>query len=200
MKLHNSLHKQLLRKVSQTKHSKIRCSWVNLENPLYVAYHDREWCEPVHDDKILFEFLVLESAQAGLSWETILNRREGYRTAFCNFDPKRVAKLTHGKIKKLLLNPSIIRHRGKIESTVTNAQLFLQIQKEYGSFDAYIWNWVSYKPLTRKQHAQGLKIAESISKDLKKRGIKFFGPTICFAYMQAVGMINDHSPQCFKAC
>lgn len=180
-----------------------RCAWVMLNEPLYVDYHDKEWGVPVHDDCVLFEFLTLEGAQAGLSWLTILKRREGYRKAFANFDVKKVAQFDQEKIEKLLQNEGIIRNRLKVESTVANARHFMEIQKEFGSFDKYVWGFVGGKPI--KNHWKSLKDipaaseeAKALSKDLLKRGFKFVGPTIMYAFMQAVGMVDDHTCDCFK--
>lgn len=180
-----------------------RCGWVALDEPLYVEYHDKEWGVPVHDDRILFEFLTLEGAQAGLSWLTILKRREGYRKAFANFDVKKVAKFDKEKIEDLLKDTGIIRNRLKVESTVNNANKFIEIQKEFGSFDKYVWSFVGGKP--KKNHWKSLKEippateeAKALSKDLAKRGFKFVGPTIMYAFMQAVGMVDDHLCDCFK--
>lgn len=171
-----------------------RCSWVNLNNPLYIAYHDTEWGVPVHDDQKLFEFLVLESAQAGLSWETILNRREGYRKAFKNFDYTKIAKFTSKDIERCMHDGPIIRNRLKIELTISNAHAFLKIRSEFGSFVNYFWNW---KKAKAKDNTYA-DLSVLISKDLKKRGFKFVGPTIMYAYMQAVGMVNDHDTTCFR--
>lgn len=180
-----------------------RCGWVNLGEPLYVEYHDKEWGVPVHDDRLLFEFLILEGAQAGLSWLTILKRREGYRKAFANFDVKKVAKYDEEKIEELMQNEGIIRNRLKIESTVKNAKCFIEIQKEFGSFDEYVWGFVGGKP--RKNNWKSMKEvpaateeAKALSKDLLKRGFKFVGPTIMYAFMQAVGMVDDHTCDCFR--
>jgi DNA-3-methyladenine glycosylase I len=176
-----------------------RCSWP--QNELSIRYHDEEWGVPSHDDKHLFEFLVLEGAQAGLSWETILKKRENYRAALDGFDPKKIAKYDSRKQQTLLLNPGIIRNRLKVSSTVRNAQAFLIVQKEFGSFDKYIWQFVKGKPLVRKA-GQGVPAkteqSDAMSKDLKKRGFNFVGSTICYAFMQAVGMVNDHSLDCFR--
>ncbi|MBX2866808.1 DNA-3-methyladenine glycosylase I [Candidatus Kaiserbacteria bacterium] len=161
--------------------SKQRCHWVDLNDPLYIEYHDKEWGVPVHDDRTLFEFLILEGAQAGLSWKTILQRREGYREVFKNFDPKKVAKMDP---EPLFDDERIIRNKLKIKSAITNAQVFLDIQKEFGSFDTYLWEWGND--------------AKGISKDLKKRGMSFVGETIIYAYLQAVGVVNDHEKGCFK--
>lgn len=180
---------------------KVRCSWAN--NELSIAYHDKEWGVPVHDDRVLFEFLILEGAQAGLSWNTILQKRDNYRAAFDHFDPALVARYKARKIQALLRNPGIVRNRLKICSAVGNAKAFLKVQEEFGSFDRYIWQFVGGKP--RINHWDGLtqlpaRTAESdaMSKDLKKRGFKFVGTTICYAFMQAVGMVNDHVTTCFR--
>ena len=180
---------------------KHRCEWAK-EEP-NISYHDNEWGRPVHDDKKLFEFLILEGAQAGLSWTTILKRRDGYRNAFANFDPKKVAKFDDKKISKLLLDESIIRNRLKITSAVNNAKQFLKIQKEFGSFDKYVWSFVNHKPIKNKfkklsDLPASTPISEKLSKDLKQRGFTFVGPTICYAMMQAIGMVNDHSSNCFR--
>jgi DNA-3-methyladenine glycosylase I len=176
-----------------------RCHWAKTE--LSIAYHDQEWGTPVHDDRTLFEFLILESAQAGLSWETILRKRENYRRAFDNFDPRKVAKYDSRKIQKLMSDEGIIRNRLKINSAVQNARAFLAIQKEFGSFDAYVWQFVKGKPLQRKRGAPVLpKTTESddLSRDLQKRGFNFVGSTICYSFMQAVGMVNDHDLKCSR--
>lgn len=180
-----------------------RCRWVKLANPLYVAYHDTEWGVPVKDDRTLFEFIVLESAQAGLSWETILNRRKGYKKAFKNFNPKLVAKMNGRDVNRLLKNHGIIRNRLKIEATIKNAQAFLLVQKEFGSFRNYMWQFVKGKPLQNKRtHHSAIpattKLAELMAKDLKKRGFKFLGKTVWYAHMQAVGVVNDHTADCFR--
>lgn len=182
---------------------KKRCPWVPLEKDFYVEYHDTEWGVPVHDDQKIFEFLTLESAQAGLSWETILKKREGYRKNFKNFDPKKVAKLTEKDVEKMLLDPSIIRNRLKIEATINNAKRFLEIREEFGTFDAYMWSFVGGKPIqnnikTIKDYPATTKESEVFAKDLKKRGFKFLGPTTVYAHMQASGMVNDHSVDCFR--
>lgn len=180
-----------------------RCGWANPKNPLYLAYHDTEWGVPVHDDQRLFEFIVLEGAQAGLSWETILNKRESYRKAFDQFDPRKVARYDARRIAKLLADPGIVRNRLKIESAVTNARAFLKVQEEFGSFDAYQWRFVGGAPLqNRRQTLKDIppRTAESdaFSKDLKQRGFKFVGTTIVYAHMQACGMVNDHVIGCFR--
>ena len=179
-----------------------RCEWP-ADDELMVKYHDTEWGVPLHDDQKLFEFIVLDSAQAGLSWKTILRRREGYRKAFDNFDPKKIAKYTKKDVKRLLNDARIIRNRLKIESTITNAQRFLEIQKEFGSFDKYIWQFVKYRTIKNsfrslKEIPANSKESDSMSSDLKKRGFKFVGSTICYAFMQAAGMVNDHVTQCFR--
>jgi len=176
-----------------------RCHWAKTD--LSIAYHDREWGIPVHDDRTLFEFLILEGAQAGLSWETILRKRENYRRAFDNFDPYKVAKYQTRKIETLMSDERIIRNRLKIGSAIQNARALLAIQKGFGSFDAYVWQFVKGKPLQRKRGAPVLpKTSESdaLSLDLKKRGFNFVGSTICYSFMQAVGMVNDHDLECFR--
>ncbi|HKC81858.1 MAG TPA: DNA-3-methyladenine glycosylase I [Gemmatimonadaceae bacterium] len=180
-----------------------RCSWVNVENALMREYHDREWGVPVHDDRKHFEFLILEAAQAGLSWSIVLNKREGYRKAFSQFDPEKVARYTKAKIDKLVGDAGIIRNRLKIEAAVTNARALLAVQKEFGSFDKYCWQFVDGKP--RQNSWKSLRqipptTAESdkFSRDLKQRGFKFVGPTVIYAHMQAVGMVNDHLVDCFR--
>lgn len=181
---------------------KIRCFWAGNDS-LMVRYHDLEWGNPVHDDKKLFEFLVLEGAQAGLSWTTILKKRENYRESFNNFDCKKIAKYTQEDVKRLLVNEGIIRNKLKIHSAIRNAKAFIEIQKEYGSFDKYIWSFASNKPI--KNNFKSLKeipastgLSDRISKDLKKRGMNFVGSTIIYAFMQAVGMVNDHTMGCFR--
>lgn len=185
---------------------KIRCSWC-IGKPLYEQYHDEEWGLPVYDDRKQFEFLVLESAQAGLSWWTILQRRENYRKAFANFDYKKVAKFSQAKIEELILDASIIRNRAKIEATVNNAQRFLEVQNEFGSFSDYIWSFVGGKP--KKNNCKTLKDvtatsaeSDALAKDMKKRGFKFLGSTTLYAHMQATGLVNDHVADChrYKLC
>ncbi len=178
-----------------------RCGWAR--NDLAIAYHDAEWGVPQHDDRVLFEFLILEGAQAGLSWDTILRKREAYREAFAGFDPAKVARFSEAKCEKLLLNEGIIRNRLKIASAVSNAKAFLKVQKEFGSFDKYIWGFVGGKPLVNKFKGHGelpakTDISDAISKDLKKRGFNFVGSTIMYAYMQACGLVNDHEETCFR--
>jgi len=180
---------------------KSRC-W-NTDNPLYIRYHDEEWGVPVHDDRTLFEFLVLEGFQAGLTWELILRRREALRKAFENFDPKKIAKYTNEDMKRLANNRDIIRNRAKISATVNNARRFAEIQKEFGSFDAFIWGFVQGRVIKRSLKDFSSMPSESeesraMSKELRKRGFKFVGPTICYAFMQAVGMVNDHLVHCFR--
>ena len=181
---------------------KIRCAWVN-KDALMRDYHDKEWGVPVHDDALLFEFLILEGAQAGLSWTTILKKRENYRQAFDNFDPEIVAAYNDQKIAKLRENSGIVRNRLKIRSAVLNAVALLEIQKEFGSFDNYIWKFVDGEPIQNKwkkieEIPSSTLESENMSSDLKKRGFKFVGPTICYAFMQAVGMVNDHVLDCFR--
>jgi DNA-3-methyladenine glycosylase I len=183
---------------------KTRCAWVPADNPLYIRYHDEEWGIPVHDDRLLFEMLILEGAQAGLSWLTILRRRDGYRKAFANFDAKKVAKFDAKKQAALMKDEGIIRNRLKISATVDSAKAFLAAQREFGSFDKYIWSFVGGKAkANRRKKGERLPAqtpeAEAMSKDLKKRGFRFVGPTICYAFMQAVGMVDDHSADCFRA-
>jgi DNA-3-methyladenine glycosylase I len=180
-----------------------RCAWVSADDPLMLKYHDREWGVPVHDDRKLFEFLVLEGAQAGLSWSTVLKKREGYRRAFSDFDPEKVARFTEKRIQKLTLDPEIIRNRMKIEAAVRNARAFLTLQEEFGSFDAYSWRFVDGRPkLNRWKTMQEIPPtspeSDAFSKDLKRRGFSFVGSTIIYAHMQAVGMVNDHLVDCFR--
>lgn len=184
--------------------SKIRCTWLPDDKPDYTAYHDTEWGQPTHDDPKLFEMLILEGAQAGLSWYTILKRRDGYRQAFKNFDPAKVAAMTDAQLKKVLVNGDIIRNRLKVFSTRKNARVFRAIQKEFGSFDAYVWRFVGgqpkvNRPRTMKDIPQRTSESDALSKDLKNRGMSFVGSTIIYAYMQAVGMVNDHMRTCYKS-
>ena len=179
-----------------------RCEWCGTD-PLYVKYHDEEWGIPVHDDTKHFEMIILDGAQAGLSWLTVLRKRENYRKAFDRFNPKKVAKYDEKKVEELLNNPGIIRNKLKVRSAVTNAQAFLKVQKEFGSFDKYIWQFVNGKPRINKWKSikelpATSKESDAMSKDLKKRGFKFVGSTICYAYMQAAGMVNDHIVSCFR--
>lgn len=180
----------------------VRCGWVT-EDPLYIAYHDQEWGLPEHDDRRLFEFLLLEGAQAGLSWITILKKREQYRAAFAEFDPEKVARFDTAVIQRLLKNPGIVRNRLKIESAVANAGAFLDVKAAFGSFDRYIWQFVDGKPIRNHWRSPAdvparTPISSQMSRELKKRGFRFVGPTICYAYMQAVGMVNDHLVDCFR--
>jgi DNA-3-methyladenine glycosylase I len=179
---------------------KKRCQWAKDEPN--ISYHDEEWGCPEHDDQKLFEFLILEGAQAGLSWTTILKRRDGYRKAFSDFDAKKVSKYTQKRVERLLQDESIIRNKLKINSAINNAKLFLKIQDEFGSFDKYIWGFVNHKPIKNKfkKHSEipaTSEISEKLSQDLKKRGFNFVGPTICYALMQAIGMVNDHTSNCY---
>jgi DNA-3-methyladenine glycosylase I len=178
---------------------KQRCKWAQSE--LSIAYHDREWGVPQHDDRVLFEFLILEGAQAGLSWETILKKRENYREAFASFDPALVARYDSRKVGQLLANPGIIRNRLKIIAAIANARAFLGVQEEFGSFDAYIWRFVNGHPIKNKRRTPNppahTSESDAMSKDLKRRKFKFVGTTICYAFMQAVGMVNDHEKGCF---
>jgi DNA-3-methyladenine glycosylase I len=179
-----------------------RCTWAG-DDPLMIAYHDEEWGVPVHDDRRLFEFLVLEGAQAGLSWSTVLKKRENYREAFRGFDPAVVARFTARDVARLMKNEGIIRNRLKIRSAITNARLVLGLQREFGSFDSYLWRFVNGKPLRHKcrrlaEVPATTADADALSKDLKKRGFRFVGPTICYAFMQATGMVNDHLTTCFR--
>jgi DNA-3-methyladenine glycosylase I len=182
--------------------AKPRCAWAG-SDPLYVAYHDDEWGVPVHDDRLLFEFLILEGAQAGLSWSTILKKREAYRQAFDHFDPAQVVRYGERKIAALLANPGIVRNRLKVNGAVKNARAFLAVQQEFGSFDAYLWRFVGGQ--ARQNARRSLKEvpastpeSDALSKDLKKRGFTFVGSTICYAFMQAVGLVNDHTVDCFR--
>jgi DNA-3-methyladenine glycosylase I len=182
-------------------HQPVRCSWAR--TPLSIAYHDAEWGVPAHDDRVLFEFITLEGAQAGLSWETILNKREAYRAAFAAFDPARVARFTPARVERLMQNAGIVRNRLKIESTVRNAKAFLAVQREFGSFDAYVWGFVGGAPRVNRwrtlEHLPArTRESDTLSRDLSRRGFKFVGSTICYAFMQAVGMVNDHTTGCFR--
>jgi DNA-3-methyladenine glycosylase I len=178
-----------------------RCHWA--KSDLMMRYHDQEWGVPVHDDRLLFEFLILEGAQAGLSWETILSKRPRYREVFNNFDAARIARYDRKKVRQLLADPGIVRNRLKINAAVQNARAFLAVQKEFGNFDKYIWQFVGDRPKgnrwrSREQVPAQTKESEAMSKDLSRRGFKFVGPTICYAFMQAVGMVNDHALTCFR--
>ena len=180
----------------------VRCAWAR--TPLGIAYHDVEWGVPVHDDRVLFEFLTLEGAQAGLSWETILGKRDAYRTAFAGFDPAVVARFTPARVEKLLGNPGIVRNRLKVAGTARNAKAFLAVQQEFGTFDAYVWRFVGGAPrVNRWRRPREVPAttpeSDALSRDLKKRGFTFVGPTICYAFMQAVGLVNDHTIDCFRS-
>jgi DNA-3-methyladenine glycosylase I len=186
---------------ARTETKLIRCAWA--KNDLAIRYHDREWGVPCHRDRVLFEFLILEGAQAGLSWDTILRKRKSYRTAFDNFDPKKVSSYSARKIRELMLNQGIVRNRLKILSAIQNGKAFLAVQDEFGSFDRYIWQFVDRKPLVNGRKASETIPArtaqsDAMSKDLKERGFTFVGSTICYAFMQATGMVNDHSVNCFR--
>jgi DNA-3-methyladenine glycosylase I len=180
-----------------------RCPWVDLAKPDYVDYHDQEWGVPVHNDRLLFEFLTLEAAQAGLSWYTVLRKRENYRLAFDHFNPKKVAVYDARRIEQLMANSGIIRNRAKILAAVNNAERFLEIQKAFGSFDAYVWQFVGGKPMVHtlkkmSDYPATTQESDAMSDDLRQRGFKFVGSTICYAHMQATGMINDHVVDCFR--
>ena len=180
-----------------------RCPWVDLSKPDYVEYHDREWGVPVHDDRVMFEFLTLEAAQAGLSWYTVLRKRAAYREAFAEFDPEEVARFGKRQIAALLKNQNIIRNQAKIVAAINNAQKFLAVQEEFGSFDNYIWRFVEGRPIVHrlknlKDYPATTPESDALSKDLKQRGFKFVGSTICYAHMQATGMVNDHVAACFR--
>jgi len=182
---------------------KKRCPWADSDDALLLEYHDKEWGVPAHEDRTLYEFLVLEGAQAGLNWTLILKKREDYRQAFGGFDPKKVAAFDERKVKQLLSEAGIVRNRLKVESAVSNARAFLAVQNEFGSFDSYIWSFVGGKPIRNKwkrlaQIPASTSEAEAMSTDLKKRGFRFVGPTICYAFMQTVGMVNDHLLDCFR--
>ena len=181
---------------------KQRCQWLNLKNDLYIQYHDREWGRPIHNDLEHFEYITLEGAQAGLSWETVLNKRERYKQVFKGFDPQKVAKFGPKQVEKLMLDSGIIRNRLKIESTISNAKAFIKIQQEFGSFDNYIWSFVNGRPIINcfknsADYPTKTELSDKISKELKKRGFRFVGSTIMYAYMQAAGICQDHSEQCF---
>ncbi|HJS72896.1 MAG TPA: DNA-3-methyladenine glycosylase I [Vicinamibacteria bacterium] len=185
------------------KSERNRCAWSASGNDLYIDYHDKEWGVPVHDDRTHFEFLILEGAQAGLSWATILNKREAYRKAFDDFDPAKVARFSETRIAKLLENPGIVRNRLKVQAAVKNARAFLEVQKEFESFDRYVWPFVGGRPIVHRRKSMKEVPATSaesdaLSRDLKKRGFKFVGSTILYAHMQAVGMVNDHEVACFR--
>jgi DNA-3-methyladenine glycosylase I len=180
-----------------------RCDWAGTSDPLYLRYHDEEWGVPSHDDRHLFEMIVLEGAQAGLSWSTILRKREGYRTAFAGFDPRAVARLSPRDVDRLLRNPAIVRNRAKVEATVANARAAVEVRREFGSLDDYLWRFVDGTPVQNRWRALSELPAETeasraMSRDLRSRGFRFVGPTICYAFMQAVGMVNDHVVTCFR--
>ncbi len=186
-----------------TSPQKTRCLWAENGNELYLAYHDTEWGVPVHDDTILFEFLILEGAQAGLSWATILKKRENYRQAFDNFEVQKIAKYDQRKVEQLLKNEGIVRNKLKVAAAIQNAKAFVEVQNEFGSFDRYIWQFVNEKPKINHWKSMSeippkTKDSDAMSKDLLKRGFKFVGSTICYAFMQAVGMVNDHTVDCFR--
>lgn len=181
----------------------IRCPWLDLSKPDYVRYHDEEWGVPVHDDRVLFEFLILEAAQAGLSWYTVLRKREGYRVAFADFDPPAVARFTPADVDRLLLDPGIIRHRRKIDAAIAGARAFLEVQARFGTFGSYLWDFVDGRPIahdirTLADYQTTSPEADALALDLKRRGFSFLGPTTCHAYMQAMGLFNDHSRDCFR--
>ena len=178
---------------------KIRCRWVPANDPDYIRYHDKEWGRPVHDDRLLFEMLTLEGAQAGLSWSTILHKRSSYRRAFASFDPRKVARFDAAKRATLMKDHGIVRNRLKIDSTVSNARAYLEVQREFGSFDRYLWAFVGGKPVINGSGPTPTRteLSDRISKDLKKRGFRFVGTTIIYAYLQAIGVVNDHSSDCF---
>jgi DNA-3-methyladenine glycosylase I len=185
------------------KTEKKRCGWLRLGNPRYLKYHDQQWGVPLHHERKLFEMLVLEGQQAGLSWETILNKRENFRKAFDGFDPERVARFGEKRVRKLLRDAGIIRNRMKIRAAIANARAFREVQREHGRFDRYIWNFTGGKPVqnrwtTLQQVPPKTAISDAMSKDLKQRGFRFVGSTICYAFMQAVGMVNDHTTDCFR--
>ena len=184
---------------TRTKAEKKRCRWVPVDDPDYARYHDKEWGRPVHDDRLLFEMLTLEGAQAGLSWSTILHKRANYQRAFANFDPRKVARFDAAKKAALLQDSGIVRNRLKIDSTITNARSYLDVQREFGSFDRYLWTFVAGKPVINGSGPTPTRtqLSDRISKDLKKRGFRFVGTTIVYAYLQAVGVVNDHSSDCF---
>jgi DNA-3-methyladenine glycosylase I len=187
----------------KSKDTIARCPWVDPSKPEYVAYHDKEWGVPVFDDRTIFEFLTLEAAQAGLSWYTILSKRQNYRRAYENFDPKKVARFDEARIERLIQDPGIVRNRLKIEASVNNARRFLEVQEEYGCFSDYIWGFVGDKPKVHRikkltDYAATSEESDFLSRDLKKRGFKFMGSIVCYAHMQATGMVNDHAIDCFR--
>jgi DNA-3-methyladenine glycosylase I len=185
------------------ENSIIRCPWVDLAKPEYVDYHDREWGVPVHEDRLLFEFLSLEAFQAGLSWYTILRKRSSFRAAFDGFDPEMIAGYGETKVQELLGDSGIVRNRAKILAVINNAKRFIQVQEQFGSFDKYIWGFIDYRPIVNtlrelEEYPARSEDSERISKDLNKRGFRFVGPTVCYAHMQATGMVNDHAVYCFR--
>ena len=187
----------------QSQNEPVRCAWLDLTKDDYVAYHDLEWGLPVHDDRVLFEFIILEGAQAGLSWYTVLRKREGYRAAFDAFDPEIIAEYDEAKVAELLGNPGIIRNRRKVHAAIGNANSFLDVQKEFGSFDVYIWGFVGGEPKLNlfkqtSDYPATTPESDALSKDLRQRGFKFVGSTICYALMQATGIVNDHTLDCFR--
>ncbi|NQN50452.1 DNA-3-methyladenine glycosylase I [Streptococcus suis] len=178
-----------------------RCAWVNLNNPLYIAYHDEEWGKPIHDEQALFELLCLESYQAGLSWEIVLNKRQAFRSAFFNYDIQKVVAMTDSELDGLLTNPDIICHKAKLYATRANAQAFIKVQEEFGTFDHYLWSWVDFSPLDNsiksfRELPTKSELSEKLSKDLKKRGFKFVGPVCVYSYLQAAGLLNEHEESC----
>ena len=189
--------------MAQRSDQRPRCSWA-LGSPLMMTYHDREWGVPQHDDRVLFEFLILEGAQAGLSWDTILRKRENYRRAFNRFDPRKIARYGAADVRRLLRDPGIVRNRAKIESAIANARAVLAIQKEFGSFDRYVWKFVGgtqvlNRPRSLSDIPAQTPVSVEMSKDLRRRGFRFVGPTICYAFMQAVGLVDDHTADCFRS-
>ncbi len=189
--------------MAQEKQTIHRCPWVDLTKPDYVDYHDKEWGVPVHDDRLIFEYLILEGAQAGLSWYTVLRKRENYRIAFDRFDPQKIAKYDEKKVQELLANSGIIRNKAKILAAINNARGFLEIRKEFGTFGAYIWRFVDGKPIVNniiqlKDYPATSRESDALSKDLVRRGFKFVGSKVCYAHMQATGMVNDHTIACFR--
>ena len=183
--------------------NRTRCAWVPAGDELYMRYHDEEWGVPVHDDRVMFEFLVLESAQAGLSWKTVLHKRENYRRLFAGFDPGKIAEFDDAMVESLLLDAGIIRNRAKVRATVNNAKAFLKVQKEFGSFTKYLWGFVSGEVIngkrkTVKELPARSDVSDALAKDLKKRGFSFLGSTVCYAHLQATGLVNDHTEDCFR--
>ena len=188
----------------RTTKERVRCAWAGTTDPAYLEYHDAEWGLPSHDDRHLFEMLVLEGAQSGLSWSTILHKREGYRRAFAGFDAAKVARFTPARVERLMLDASIVRNRLKIESAVNNATRIVELRRELGSLDAYLWSFVDGKPVVNRYRGLGdipaeTDVSREMSKDLKRRGFRFVGPTVCYAFMQATGMVDDHEATCFRS-